>query len=257
MIDNTTFYFGTIRKAVVAFGSLFNNIRIIRYNEDETIAQNMKIPLSFIDKQKFLVRIRQNPSGTREERKVELTLPRMGFTITGMGYDASRKVAILSKAKSLVPDQSAMNTQFNPAPYSINFQLYIAARNLEDGLMIVEQILPFFSPDYNLKVNDIPEMNLQHNFNVVLDGVQMEDAAEGNFDERNLVFFTLNFRTLINVYPPVYTAGPIKHVIVNVYPNVPGANVFDKYTADVDPDTAGPTDEYSILEQWQYFNDNE
>lgn len=253
MIDGQTFYFGTIRKAVIAFGTLFNNIRIVRKNADDSVAQTMKIPLTFDDKQKFLVRVQQNPSGLRD-KKVEVTLPRMGFTITTMGYDAARKITPVSKAKFVSQDQSTMNTQYNPAPYVINFQLFIASRNLEDALMIVEQILPFFSPDYNLKVNDVPEMNIQHNFNVVLDGVQMEDQAQGNFDDRNLVMFTLNFTTRINMYPPVYVSGTIKHVVVNVYPNIPGGNVFDRYEADVNPDSAGPKDDFEIVEGWT-FND--
>lgn len=247
MIDGYTFYHGTLRKTVVAFGSLFNNIRIQRRETDGTLVQTLKIPLSYGPKQKFLTRIRQNPEFNE---RIELTVPRIGFEITNMQRDTSRQIAPTHKRPYLVSD-TRMNTQFTPTTWNIEFGLYILVKNQDDGLQIVEQILPFFTPDYNLTVNDIPDMGIKHELAITLNSVSHADDWEGNYDTRTAIVWTLNFQTKVNIYGPVYKQGAIKHVIATAYPNMPG-QVYEgeQYTADVDPESAEPTDEYTILEAW-------
>lgn len=250
MIDNQIFYFSTIRKTVVAFGELFNNIRVQRMDSSGNVVQTLKVPLSYGPKQKFLVRVRQNPD-LQTRSRVEITLPRLGFEIVNINYDSSRKIAPTQKKFHLNSD-SSVSTQFNPAPWNINFQLHILTRNQDDGLQILEQILPFFNPEYVVRINDIPAMGLQRDLPIILEGVTYEDNYEGDFLERTAITWTLNFTAKAAIYGPVYSAGLIKKAVVTAWPNMPGDPQYEnqRYTAQVEPPTAGPADTYTILETW-------
>jgi hypothetical protein len=251
MIDNTVFYHGTIRKTVVAFGSIFNNIHIERKDDAGDVVQLMKIPLSYGPKQKFLMRIRQNPDLATESR-VQLSVPRIGFEIVSMYYDNARKVAPTAQMKYQNSDQS-MNKQYNPQPYNIQFAVHVLVKHQDDGLQIIEQILPFFGPDYVVTLKDIPEMGLTHDVPFTINNISYDDVFEGDMSERTSIIWTLNFTGKINMYGPVSQQGVIKKAIATVYPNMPGYVVEgdnERYTATVDPETAGPNDNYTILEQW-------
>lgn len=251
MIDGQIFYHSTIRKTVVAFGELFNNIRVRRINSAGDTVQTLKIPLSYGPKQKFLVRIRQNPDLATRSR-IEISVPRLGFEITNISYDASRKLAPTQRSKHIANDGS-ISTMYNPSPWNIHFQLHALVRNQDDGLQILEQILPFFNPEYVVRLNDVPDMGLKHDLPIVLEGVTYEDNYEGDFLERNAIVWTLQFTAKANIYGPVYGgAGVIKKAIATVWPNMPGEPELDneRYTATVDPLSAGPTDTYTILETW-------
>lgn len=252
MIDNNIFYHSTIRKTVVAFGTLFNNIYIERRDSADAVAQTLKVPLSYGPKQKFLMRIRQQPNLTTAG-KIEVSVPRLGFEIVNIGYDGARKVAPTARMK-YVTTSTSMNTQYNPAPWNIHFQLHILVKNQDDGLQILEQILPFFNPEYVVTVNDIPTMNMKHHLPITLNGVSYEDVFEGNYEERTSIVWTLDFTAKVNMYGPVYSSGVIKKAIATVYPNMPGYVVEgdnEKYTATVDPIDAEPTDEFTIIETWE------
>jgi len=215
------------------------------------VQQTLKVPLAYGPKQKFLVRIRQNPDFKTRSR-VETSVPRMGFEITTMGYDQQRKVAPTQKMK-YVSGPTTMGTQYNPAPWNINMQLHILTRNQDDGLQILEQILPFFNPEYVITVNDIPEMNMKHQLPIILNNVSYQDEYEGDFNERTAIIWTLDFTAKINLYGPVSSQGVIKKVIATTYPNMPGYTVAgdnERYTAAVDPESAQPTDSFIILETW-------
>lgn len=251
MIDNNIFYHNTIRKTVVAFGTIFNNIHIERRASDNTVAQTLKVPLSYGPKQKFLMRIRQQPN-LSSAGKIEVSVPRMGFEITSIQYDAARKLAPTSKMK-YVTSPTTMNSQYNPAPWNMNLSLHVLVKNQDDGLQILEQILPFFNPEYVVTVNDIPSMNMKHHLPIEIRNVSYDDVFEGDFNERTSIVWTLDFVAKINLYGPVYDSGVIKKVIATAYPNMPGNIVDgdnDRYTATVDPIDAQPTDAYDILEVW-------
>ena len=152
------FYHETIRNVIVAFGTMFNNIQIVRKDNSGTIIQSMKVPLAYGPKQKFLVRLDQDPSLSAA---TAITLPRLGFEIGSLTYDTARKmnrVQKFKKVKSSSSNANKLDTQFMPVPYNMDITLYAMAKNSDDALQIVEQILPFFQPDYTLTINDMPDM---------------------------------------------------------------------------------------------------
>ena len=169
------FYHETIRKIIVSFGTMFNDIHIVRKNNSGAITQSMKVPLAYGPKQKFLVRLDQDAS---LDSKVSITLPRLGFEIQNLSYDATRKlnrVQKFKKVKSSSTDADKLDTQFMPVPYNLDIQLYAMAKQSDDALQIVEQILPFFQPDYTLTVNDMADMGIKRDVPIVLNSIDYED----------------------------------------------------------------------------------
>lgn len=206
MFGHGTFYFSTIRKYVIYFGTVFNDVRITRTNaEGETVAI-LKVPLSYAPKDKMLARVDADPEITRQ---TAIYLPRMSFEMIGLAYDGARKLNTISR--QVVKDNSDANklkAQYNPVPYNFDFNLYVYVKNAEDGTKIVEQILPFFTPDWTATVNLIPEMNTSMDIPIVLNNISMEDTYEGNFEERRAVIWTLNFTIKGWLYGPI-TSKPI------------------------------------------------
>ena len=249
MIDNTVFYHNTIRKLVVAFGTLFNNIYVQRVDLNNAPSQLLKVPLSYGTKQKWLLRDIQNPD-QRTYSRVEISLPRLAFETVSFQYDAARMNAPTTRTQ-FVKNSTTMVKTNSPAPYNVGFNLYILSRNLDDGLQILEQILPFFRPDYVITIKDLPEMNLTRDVPISIQGVSYEDTAEGSLQDTTLHIWTLNFNCKAEIYGPVSDTGVIKEVIANVWPNMPGyPSAGEKYDAQVNPITAQPTDTYTILESW-------
>ena len=142
-----SFYHETIRNVIVAFGTMFNNIQIVRKDNSGTVTQIMKVPLAYGPKQKFLTRLDQDPSVSAA---TAITLPRLGFEIGSLTYDTARKmnrVQKFKKVKSATDDANKLDSQFMPVPYNLDIELYAMAKNSDDALQIVEQVLPFFQPD--------------------------------------------------------------------------------------------------------------
>lgn len=189
----------------MAFGSLFSDIHFIR--TDDTVIpteyQTIKVPLAYGPKEKWLVRNKQNPMPGTDDA-VEMLLPRMSYEATGFTYDTSRKLTTTGRhVKALINDNTMLRAQFNPVPYNIGFVLHVMTKTVEDGLMIIEQILPFFTPDYTITVKDIPDLDLRKDINVVLNSVEHEDTWEGTFQERRTITWTLTFTAKAYLYPPV------------------------------------------------------
>lgn len=201
-------YHEIFRKTIVAFGTLFNNIELRRNDEV------MKVPLAYGPKQKFLARLDAVPDPTN--KRVQITLPRIGFEITGITYDSTRKVAPTQKIK--IPKSSTKNSNvFMPVPYNIDFELAIISKNQEDGLQILEQILPYFQPHYNLAVKLLPTMNEVKDVPVVLQNIDYEDSYEGDFATRRAIIYTLRFSTKTFLYGPVTEQKVIKKAITDIY----------------------------------------
>jgi hypothetical protein len=185
------FYHETMRKIVVSFGTLFNNIQIVRKNSSGAVVQSMKVPLAYGPQQKFLARLNSDPSLAS---KVAVTLPRLGFEMNGITYDPSRKlnrVQKFRKVKTSANDADKLDTQYMPVPYNINFTLYAMAKNSDDALQIVEQILPFFQPDYTLTINDMADMGIKRDVPIILNDVSYEDNYQGDFTERRAIIYTM------------------------------------------------------------------
>jgi hypothetical protein len=194
----TYFYHQTSRKMVVAFGSLFNNIEVRRTDSADAVVEVIKIPLSYGPKDKMLVRISQDPS---LNPKVALTVPRMGFELTSMTYDGVRKLNTMGR--NVKKGTTGLKKQFNPVPYNWDFSLYVFVKNAEDGTQILEQILPFFTPDFTVTMTLISGMTVKMDIPLVLNSVTSEDSYEGDFATRRSIIWTLSFLMKGFLYPSV------------------------------------------------------
>jgi len=212
------FYNESLRKTIIAFGSLFNGIYITRKNAAGTDSQSMKVPLAYGPKQKFMVRLDADPN---LDQKVAITLPRIGFEIAGLDYDPTRKLNRILKRKkvSTTTDKvlKQMSTQYSPVPYNLNFELFVMTKNSDDGIQIVEQILPFFQPEYTVTIKEVPEMDVVRDVPIVLTSIGYEDTYTGSFTERRAIIYTFNFVAKAYVYGPVDTSQPITKAEATVY----------------------------------------
>lgn len=218
----TPFYNRTIRKMVVAFGTLFNNITMIRYNNDHDVEyERIKVPILYGPKEKFVERITSDPDLTRS---IANHLPRMSFELVGLSYDSSRKQ--VSTLKSFGPSSTAnsLTTQNIGVPYDFTFTLSLYVRNIEDGTQIVEQILPYFTPDYILSINlvdGIPETT--KNIPFILDSIDSDIDYEGDFSTTRMIIWTLNFTAKGYFFGPLSNSKIIMRR--NDGSNIGGANV--------------------------------
>ena len=194
----TYFYHQTSRKMVVAFGSLFNNIEVRRTDSSDAVTEIIKIPLSYGPKDKMLIRISQDPN---LNPKVALTVPRMGFELTSMTYDGARKLNTMGR--NVKTGTTGLKKQFNPVPYNWDFSLYVFVKNAEDGTQILEQILPFFTPDFTVTMTLVSGMSIKMDIPLVLTSVTSEDSYEGDFATRRSIIWTLSFVMKGFLYPSV------------------------------------------------------
>tara|TARA_B100001996_G_scaffold372869_1_gene349721 strand:- start:277 stop:948 length:672 start_codon:yes stop_codon:yes gene_type:complete len=217
----------------------------------------MRVPLAYSTKQKFLTRIARVPDATTRG-EVALTLPRMGFEIIGLNYDPARKTQVINKNKAVGTgdDVNTVRVSFNSTPYNMSLALYIFAKNQDDGLQCLEQVIPYFNPDFNVTINDLPEMGIKRDIKITLDNVGYEDEYEGEFANRLSVVWTLNFTMRLNFYSNVANADVIKKAIATVYNdtnmtlNTETNASKAKLTASVNPLNATPSDTYTFLEEF-------
>lgn len=251
----TYVYHQIIRKTIIGFGTLFNNIELRRESEDGSL-QVMKVPLAYGPKQKFLARLREQPS---LNQKVQITLPRIAFELSGFSYDPSRKVSPIQTIKSVDPiDKTNTKKQFMPVPYNVEFELSIIAKNNDDGIQILEQILPYFQPSFNLSINLVNEMGEIKDVPVVLNGISYEDDYEGDFDKRRSIIYNLTFTAKTYLYGPVSDQKVIKKVTADTYTNVDTVNAPReiRYTVQPDPIDSDPDDDFGFNEMYSEFADN-
>ena len=212
------FYNESLRKCIIAFGSLFNDIYITRKNSAGTDVQSLKVPLAYGPKQKFMVRLDADPN---LDQKVAITLPRIGFEIAGFDYDPSRKLNRIIKRKKVANTEDKklkqISTQHSPVPYNLNFEMFVMTKNSDDGIQIVEQILPFFQPEYTVTIKEVPEMDVVRDVPIVLNSIGYEDTYTGSFTERRAIIYTFSFVAKAYVYGPVTTAKPITKADATMY----------------------------------------
>lgn len=206
-------YHGIIRKTIVSFGRLFSNIIITREGTDVADNQTIAVPISYAPKEKWLVRIEEDPNLTGH---VYTTLPRLSFEISGYTYDSTRKTNRMSKINCHGTDNTTRGSMFSPVPYNINISLYVLTKTQEDAMQIIEQILPTFTPEYSLSINAVPEMNIIQDIPVVLNSISVEDEYDGNFETRRFVTHTLDFTLKTNLYSNISNQGIIKDVSANI-----------------------------------------
>lgn len=245
------FYWGTTRKAIIAFGNLFNNILIDRRNETGDVIQTIKVPLAYAPRQKFIARIQQEPNDP--EQDFQVILPRMGFEMTGIVYDPNRRVSIVQQNRSINSTSTTQNSQYAPTPYNLEVNLYIYSKNQDDGLQIVEQILPYFNPDYNLTLNAMPALSIKNDLPIILNNVSFEDEYEGDFRNRRMIIWTLTFTMKLNFFGPVNKQGVIKRAIATTYSDPALTAQQSKYNVTVTPTSATPNDDFDFVETFEGF----
>lgn len=214
MLSNQYFYHQLTRKYVILFGNMFNNITVKRINKiTNAEIERFKVPIVYAPKEKYYARLRADPD---LERPIQVLLPRMSFELVGFTYDASRKQnSLLKMPKASTTTKAA--SQYTGVPYDLSFNLEIYARNIDDGTHVVEQILPYFGPDYTVSMSAIPSMGFIKDVPIILNSVTNQIEHEGNFDSVRYVSWTLNFTVKAWYYGPVTEAKIIRKVFANIY----------------------------------------
>lgn len=242
MLANTEFFYSEItKKTIVAYGSLFSNIKIERYDNNGVKQNSIRVPIAYGPRDKTLVRLRQDPN---LNDSTQIDLPRMAFEFSGYNYIGNNT---LNKNNYMVaPDGK---TQYTPVSYDLSFNLYIYTKNQDDGFAIVEQILPWFQPDLTVQIKMNEALGISQNVPFTLNSCSIEDSYYGKFEERRAIIHTLSFTARVNYFRPVtqYMNGVIKKVIVGI--DVGNSNVTSStYTAAVNPVTAEKSGNYTIDE---------
>ncbi len=219
-----TFYHQTIRKYVALFGTLFNDINIEKKDSGGNVLSRQKVPIAYGPKQKFLTRINQDAS---LDRQVAIQLPRMGFEMTGIAYDPVRKLNTVGSLthKETINGNRNVKKMFNPSPYIFDFSLYAFVENAEDGTQILEQILPFFTPEFNVTVNIITDMGISIDIPIVIQSATSEDSYEGEFSARRTIVWTISFMMKGFIYPDIKSGQSIIKTIEVAFKEVDGVGV--------------------------------
>lgn len=221
---STIQYNRVIRKLVVAFGNLFDNITLVKYNPDLTESERVLIPIAYATKERYVMRLEDD---LNLDKKVQVALPRFSYEMTGMNYDASRKFN--TNVKNFAQTNTGLISQYNPVPYDFDFNLYLYVRNIEDASQVLEHIIPFFTPDYTLKLNLIPEMGIVKEVPIILKQANHEIVYEGDRDqETRMIIWTLSFTVKGFIFGK--TSGPAKiitHSITNFYNQINQDDVIE------------------------------
>ena len=213
----TYFYNETIKRCVSVFGTLFNNIQFKKVKADGTVLSSPMVPLSYGPKQKFLDRLAEEPNLSDGNRSA-ISLPRMAFELTGFEYDVQRQQnKLIRSVKNTDESDGKRGFQYAPAPYNLNFTLSILTKNMNDALQIVEQILPYFQPEYTVTMKMVDSMTDNRDVPVVLNSVSFQDDYEGSFEDRRVIEYTLDFTMKTYFFGPVYTGNIIKNVVERTF----------------------------------------
>ena len=210
----TYFYHEIIRKTVISFGTLFNDVHVRHQDASGKDISEMKVPVSYGPRQKFLARIQQQPD---LNKATQISLPRMSFEVNNITYDPSRKTGVTQTFK--VKDGKQVKKVFMPVPYNLGFELNILTKLQDDSLQILEQVLPFFQPGFTLTIDLVNSIGEKRDVPMVLDSINFSDDYEGNFETRRALIYTLNFTAKTFMFGPVAdsTDGLIRKVQLDYY----------------------------------------
>ena len=260
------FYHQIFRKSIIAFGTCFNNIVVKRKdpNRKKDAIESYKVPCQYGPIQKYLAIIAAEP--TPERAAFQITLPRISFEIKGLHYDGSRKLVPTQFSKTVPPEgkdaegRPVQYSQFLPVPYNLDIELNIISKNQDDGLQILEQILPNFHPSLNVSIEVIDETHEERDIAIVLNGVGYTDDYEGDYSQRRTLIWTLNFTVKTYLFGPVDAARDIRKITLDYRSDLVRRPAELRYSAEVEStaeppiprDTIDPTkDEYKVVEQYQ------
>lgn len=254
MLSRIPFYHSTTRNMVIAVGSLFSNIFCVSKDVKKKTQKIVNVPLAYASKEKFIVRLQQDPALTED---VQIILPRLSYEIVGMDYDSSRQLNKINKVVSVKDGRSVY--QYSPVPYTITFNLYSFTRTVEDNLQILEQIVPYFTPDINLSIKIMQNPDVVQDCSLILSSVNTDDQYDGGFEDRRYIITTYSLQLKMNFFGPItgiidpenhFASGPNAKVIKKVSINVNN----NKYSAVIDPFDSTATDPYKVDESWTTRN---
>ena len=212
----THFYHEIIRKTIIGFGTLFNNVELQRTDSAGNVTQTTKVPLNYGPREKFLARIEAEPE-LDGRAETQITLPRMSFEMKGIQYDPTRKLGPIQLCRAEKEGDTKKSYQtYSPVPYNIEFELNILSKNNEDSVQILEQILPYFQPVFNITINLVSKMSEKKDIPIVLNSVGIQDDYEADFLTRRTLIHTLSFTAKSYLYGPVTTADVIRKVNVDI-----------------------------------------
>jgi len=229
------FYNEILRRTIISFGTLFNNISIKHEDSSDNVVSVVKVPLAYGPTQKFLARMEQSPD---LNKPFAITLPRMSFEFTGLTYDATRKVTTTSTFIVKDPnDGKETKKSYMPVPYNMQFELAIMCKLNDDALQIVEQILPFFQPAYNVSVELVQGLQEKRDIPVVLENITMQDDYEGDFSSRRVLLYTLRFTAKTYLFGPASKATKdiIKKATISYLTGTDTSNTTRDITYSVEP----------------------
>ena len=203
------FYHKRVRTCVAVFGSLFNNLHVLRTDSSGKVLSQVKVPLSYAPKRSFIERLAEMSNGEEAERRVAIKLPRMSFEINSIAYDATRQLPkVNSFSNAVSTDNTRQRKTYVGVPYNVGFSLSVYAKSQDDALQVVEQILPYFAPQYTLTVKPfVDEPSIKEDVPIVLNGLDFQDDYEGPVEQRRTIIYTLTFEMKVNFYGPE-TSGP-------------------------------------------------
>ena len=250
------FYNQSFRRLIIAFGQVFNNIVIQRTNSTGGVTSRIKVPLAYAPKEKFLVRLDQQAN--LNSREFATSLPRMGFEITGLSYDSSRKLTRVQKYSQVKTgeDGKKLNFNYTPVPYNISLQLYVFTATAEDGLQIIEQILPFFQPDFTVTINQVPDLNIKRDVPIVLGNINYEDNYDGDFTTRRAVIYTLSFTAKTYLFGPMNNSNVIKTSQADIGTDTDSPLTREERIVVIpNPTTADADDDFGFTTTISFFND--
>jgi len=243
MLGSLPFYHGITRKVIVAFGQIFSDIKIQRFNSSNVVEQLISVPVSYGNREKWYQRLKEEPG---LDQRVLITLPRIGFEIAGLRYDPSRNINKLTRYRACLPSANGNTpSAFVPVPYNIEFNLYIMTKTQDDMLQIVEQILPFFAPQYNLSIVLSPELGMTQDVPITLTGVNIDDSYTGSMEDRREIIGTLTFSSKVEYLGPVNNnTALITSVKTKIDPE------SGQVAREVDVIADGTIDNYTLIEEF-------
>lgn len=249
--NQTTLYFASIRKLTAAVGSLFNNITISRFSNTGgtgTKIRTIKVPLMYATGDKsYVFEEQHNPAQSSVQTKI--SFPRISYQLIDMEYDPSRKLPTMNNSiVATSADPSVYIKQLTPVPYNFIYEVYVGSKTIDDGLQIIEQILPAFCPSFNLVVKEIPQLNITRDVPVIFNSISKEDYVEGAFEDERILMWTLTFTAKSYLYPNITDAAIIKKVLTSIYTNIEMTveSKQEVIRVSVDPISSDETDDWGV-----------
>lgn len=245
------FYHERIKRSVAAFGSLFNNINVIRKQTSGNVVSQIRVPLSYAPKRKFIEDLKERLKNEEQtDQVIAITLPRMSFEIIGMNYDPSRQLPKTNACIVAGQTPSTRGKIFTKTPYNIQFQLNIYAKNHDDALQVVEQIFPYFTPQYTLSLRPLDDYpTIVDDIPLVMNAVSFSDDYEGVMEQRRTIIYTLDFEMKLDFYGPQVESAIIEQADVEYFfMDSDGWTSYQTQSITTDPTPVGPDSDFSFVE---------